>query len=73
MSWGQEKMITGKVSSADLNEPLPGVNVFVIGTSRGVITDINGNYEILVSEGETLIFSFVGYLEEEKPLEANPY
>ncbi|QQS50216.1 MAG: TonB-dependent receptor [Bacteroidota bacterium] len=68
MSWGQEKMITGKVSSADLNEPLPGVNVFVIGTSRGVITDINGNYEILVSEGETLIFSFVGYLEEEKTI-----
>lgn len=58
--------VTGKVISLDNEEPLPGVNIVVKGTSLGVVTDINGEYKIEVPSPESvLIFSFVGYLAEE--------
>ena len=60
-----DKIITGTVT-AENNEPLPGVNVFVQGTTIGVITDVEGKYIINVSDdATTLVFSYVGYLSEE--------
>ena len=41
--------------------PLPGATVLVQGTSNGVSTDFDGNYSISASQGDTLVFSFVGY------------
>lgn len=40
-----------------------GVNVYVPGTTNGVITDINGKYSIEVYPGNLLAFSFIGMLE----------
>lgn len=54
-----QKTITGTVS--DKVGPLPGATVVVKGTSIGTQTDFNGKYSILAKEGETLVFSFVGY------------
>lgn len=54
-------LIKGQVF--DGSEPpvsLPGVTVQVKNTDRGVTTDANGNYEIEVSRGETLVFTFIG-------------
>ncbi|WP_435412412.1 SusC/RagA family TonB-linked outer membrane protein [Psychroserpens mesophilus] len=62
-SFAQEKTITGTVTSAADGLPLPGVNVIVQGTSRGVQTDFDGNYTIKASTGETLVFSFLGMKE----------
>ncbi|MCF1190934.1 TonB-dependent receptor [Mangrovimonas sp. AS39] len=45
--------------------PLPGVNVLVQGTTRGTATDFDGNYQIDVNEGETIVFSYVGYVTQE--------
>ncbi|MEO7283975.1 TonB-dependent receptor [Gelidibacter sp.] len=59
VSLAQEKSVTGSVASASDGLPLPGVNVLVKGTSRGVQTDFDGNYTINVRVGETLVFSFV--------------
>ncbi len=61
ISWvtAQEKTITGSVTDQD-NTPLPGVNVIVKGTVRGTQTDFDGNYTIDGSEGEILIFSYLG-------------
>jgi TonB-linked SusC/RagA family outer membrane protein len=56
--------IKGQVT-ADDGETLPGVTVLELGTSNGVITDIEGNYSIQVKEGATLVFSFVGYKKKE--------
>ncbi|MET2983896.1 alpha-2-macroglobulin family protein [Aureibaculum conchae] len=50
--------IYGKVS--DDSGALPGVNVIVKGTSKGVITDFDGNFKIKAEQGEKLVFSFVG-------------
>ena len=58
-SFAQEKLLSGKVVDQD-NIPLPGVSVLVVGTTRGAQTDFDGNYSILVSEGETLRFSYLG-------------
>lgn len=59
-SFAQEKTITGTVTSAADGLPLPGVNVIVKGTARGVQSDFDGNYTIKASIGETLVFSYVG-------------
>lgn len=53
--------ITGKVTDSFDNSPIIGVSVAVVGTSRGVITDADGVYEIEVTPGESLEFSFIGY------------
>jgi TonB-linked SusC/RagA family outer membrane protein len=64
-SFAQEKNITGTVTAATDGFPLPGVNVIVKGTTRGVQTDFDGNYSIKASVGETLVFSFVGMAKAE--------
>jgi TonB-linked SusC/RagA family outer membrane protein len=60
--------ITGRVTD-EKGEVLPGVNVTVKGTLRGVSADASGNYSLAVPVGEvTLVFSFVGYVTQEVPL-----
>tara|TARA_R110002049_G_scaffold297516_1_gene486611 strand:- start:146003 stop:148684 length:2682 start_codon:yes stop_codon:yes gene_type:complete len=41
--------------------PLVGVNIVEKGTTNGATTDFDGNYEITVAEGATLIFSYIGF------------
>lgn len=61
--------ITGKVSSVSDPEGLPGVNVIVKGTTNGVITDINGKYQIAVpDENAVLQFSFIGFETKDVPV-----
>jgi len=45
-------------------ESLPGVSVVVRGSTQGTITDINGNYNISVSSGTVLEFSYIGYMNQ---------
>lgn len=59
-SFAQEKTITGTVTSADDGLPLPGVSVVVEGTTKGTQTDLDGKYSINVSQGEKIVFSFLG-------------
>ena len=57
--------ISGQVSG-DAGEPLPGVNVIIKGTSTGTVTDIEGKYNLNISEeAEILVFSFIGYITKE--------
>lgn len=58
----QTRTVTGKVTSSEDNQPAPGVNVIVPGTSKGTSTDAEGVYSIELASGETtLSFSFVGF------------
>lgn len=53
--------INGKVMD-DHNNPLPGVNILIKGTSHGTTTDIDGNYFIDVPDkNSVLVFQFVGF------------
>ena len=57
--------VAGKVTD-ETGTGMPGVNVLEKGTSKGVVTDVNGNYKLLVLGNDaTLIFSFVGTVTQE--------
>ncbi|AZJ33148.1 iron complex outermembrane recepter protein [Tenacibaculum mesophilum] len=57
----QEGNISGTVLDNN-NEPLVGVNIIVKGTKNGVQTDIDGNFTLSNTKGETtLIVSYVGF------------
>lgn len=61
----QEVIVKGRVLD-DGGVPLPGVNILEKGTINGTVTDVNGNFQMAVSSGDAvLVFSFVGYLQEE--------
>jgi TonB-dependent starch-binding outer membrane protein SusC len=57
--------ISGTVSSDADNEALTGVTVKVKGASQGTITDIYGAYSIQARTGETLVFSYIGFITQE--------
>lgn len=59
----QSITVKGTVTDTD-NNPLIGAAVAVVGTSSGVITDLDGNYTIKVSPTQSLRFSYVGYEEQ---------
>jgi len=53
--------ITGVVTD-EMDLPLPGVNVTIVGTAMGTITDIDGNYSIAVPNlNSEISFSYIGY------------
>ncbi|MFN8355312.1 MAG: TonB-dependent receptor [Spirosomataceae bacterium] len=59
-----EEPVTGKVIDSS-GQPLPGVNIQIKGTTRGVTTDAAGEFKINANEGDMLVFSFIGYLTKE--------
>lgn len=59
--------ITGRVTG-DNNEPLAGVSVTVKGTNNGVNTDANGSYTISADDNAVLVFSYVGFVDQEIPV-----
>ena len=61
----QAIMVSGRVTTIDTGEPLPGVNVIIKNTSQGTLTDLNGKYQLEVDPNATLVFSYVGYIREE--------
>ncbi len=61
----QQNTIKGKVTDTDGN-PLPGVNIVERGTTKGTVSNLDGEYSIFVSSTDAVLtFSFVGYLTED--------
>ncbi|MGM9734174.1 MAG: carboxypeptidase-like regulatory domain-containing protein, partial [Prevotella sp.] len=58
------KTVTGVVTSATDNEPLIGVTVKVEGSASGTITDFDGKYSINANPGQTLVFSYIGFVSK---------
>lgn len=68
----QQRTVTGKVTTAEDGSEFPGVSVLVKGTTVGAITDSNGNYSLSIPpEGEALVFSFIGFVTQEKEIGNN--
>lgn len=64
-----QSTVTGVVSDATSNMGLPGVSVVVKGTSKGVTTDIDGNYSIDVANAEAVLqFSYIGFATQDIPV-----
>jgi len=60
-----QQIITGTVIDGTSGETLVGAAVVIDGTTSGTVTDIDGNYSIQAEEGVKLVFSFMGYMDEE--------
>lgn len=66
----QEATVTGTIISSEDSLPLPGVNVVVSGTTRGAVTDFDGNYSIVVpGNNSTLVFSYIGFTSQSIPVD----
>ncbi len=64
LTFAQEKTISGTVTD-DTGLPLPGVNIIIQGTSTGTQSDFDGNYTIDAAQGQTLVYSYVGFETQE--------
>lgn len=65
---GQAQTVTGVVTDAESGETLPGVNIFVQGSTTGTISDLSGVYELKVPaevENPVIVFSYTGYATRE--------
>lgn len=60
-----------KGSVVDKNgEAIIGANILVKGTTNGSITDFDGNFTLEAKKGDILVFSFIGYKNQELPAAA---
>ncbi|WPQ65140.1 TonB-dependent receptor [Chitinophaga sancti] len=60
-------VIKGKVID-ESGEPMQAVSVAIKGTSRGTTTAQDGTFSISANENATLVFSFIGYANQEVPV-----
>ena len=63
--YAQDIQVKGTVVSGSDDFPLPGVNVVVKGTTKGVITDLDGNFTISVPSDAVLTFTYIGFKTQE--------
>ena len=59
--WAETQTVTGTVIDAKTGELLIGVSVLELGTTNGIITDLDGNFKITVQANARLQLSYVGY------------
>ena len=57
--------VSGSVLDAKTQETLIGVSVLEIGTTNGIITDLDGNFTITVQDSAKIQLSYVGYITQE--------
>jgi len=55
----------GKVIASDDKLPIIGASVRVKGAATGAITDVNGDFTLSLSPGNTLVISYIGYVTKE--------
>ena len=63
-TFAQQIAVKGVVKDTT-GEPVIGANVTVKGTTRGVVTDIDGHFQFTANKGETIVASFIGYKPQE--------
>jgi len=67
-AFAQTRQINGKVIDAKTNEEIIGATIRVKGTDKGAATDVNGNFKIMVSDGQVLAVSYLGYQTIDVPV-----
>lgn len=68
-AWAQVRTVTGKITSKEDGNGMPGVNIVLKGTQKGSSSNASGNYTIEVTgNNPVLVFSFVGYTLVEVPV-----
>ena len=67
----QDLTVKGIVKDSD-GYPMPGAGVAIKGTTTGVITDLDGNFEIKAKATDKLIFSFIGFVDQVAAVSSTP-
>ena len=62
-----QAQIKGTVFEESTGEPVIGASILQVGTTNGVITDFDGNFELNVPEGTELQFSYMGFQAQTLP------
>ncbi|HPR32817.1 MAG TPA: carboxypeptidase-like regulatory domain-containing protein, partial [Prolixibacteraceae bacterium] len=63
-AFSQQKIISGLVTDELSGEPLPGVTIVIEGTTQGTVSGYDGAYSLTASQGQTLVFSYIGYEQQ---------
>ncbi|MGO4290291.1 SusC/RagA family TonB-linked outer membrane protein [Chitinophaga sp. RAB17] len=67
LTFAQQK-ISGKVTAQEDGSVLPGVSVRIKNTNTGTATDPKGDFSLTASQGDVLVFTFIGYTDKEVPV-----
>lgn len=71
----QNRVVTGVILDTDSKESIPSVTVLLKGTAKGVASDVDGRYELSLTQAElnngVLLFSSVGYIAKEVAINGN--
>ena len=67
--FSQQIQISGTVLSSEDNLPIVGANVLLDGQNSGTATDFDGNYTLSASQGDVLVFSYIGFETQKVTLE----
>lgn len=65
LTMAQKRSVSGVVRDKATNESLPGVSVLEKGTKNGIITNVDGRFELSVNEGASLLISYIGMKTQE--------
>ena len=66
MSFFAQQSLSGIITESATGLPVPGVNVFIKGTTTGTTSDFDGNYSLSgISDENVIVFSFVGFTTQE--------
>ena len=68
----QNISLKGNIVEAKSQEPLPGATILIKGTAKGVTSDFDGNFEINIKIGDTLVASFLGMKTQEVLVLSSP-
>ena len=60
--------LKGRITDSEGN-PIPNATIVIHGTTQGVVSDIDGNYELNVRPSDVLVVSFIGYKKEIIPIQ----
>jgi TonB-linked SusC/RagA family outer membrane protein len=60
-----QQTVSGKITSSEDGQGIPGVSIAVKGTSRGTTSDVNGNYKIAADNKAKIVFSAIGFVSQE--------
>jgi len=63
-----QEIISGTITDTN-NVPLGGVSVSILDTPKGTVTDFDGNYEIEANSTDILVFSYIGFIVQNVPVE----
>lgn len=56
-----QKNLQGNVVDQETGDPLPGVSIILLDQGKGATTDFDGNYELIVNQGDVISFSYIGF------------